>query len=269
MLDISTLPQRAEPNDWSLVFAGRNAVTAMRGTPGSPWTVKEVGNLWGLEPSLAVPVGHWQGRALWAFAIAENQVSQTEQIAVNLYSLLGRVEDNLFHAHGRAYQLLHWARTHRHCGQCGAATGMTEGGRAILCSECAFRVYPRVSPCVIVLVSRGEQLLLAAAAGFQKRFYSTLAGFMEPGESCEQAVAREVREEVGIEVGNIRYFSSQPWPFPSQVMLGFFADWVSGSLALNEEEIEDADWFDANALPPTPPMTSISGQLISHFINSR
>tara|TARA_X000001036_G_C19957427_1_gene512548 strand:- start:57 stop:437 length:381 start_codon:yes stop_codon:yes gene_type:complete len=126
-----------------------------------------------------------------------------------------------------------------------------------------------VSPCVIVLVSKGDQLLLAAAAGFQKRFYSTLAGFMEPGETCEQAVAREVREEVGIEVGNIRYFSSQPWPFPSQVMLGFFAEWTSGSLKLNEEEIEDADWFEANALPPTPPVASISGQLISHFIHSQ
>ena len=105
-------------------------------------------------------------------------------------------------------------------------------------------------------------------AGFQKRFYSTLAGFMEPGETCEDAVIREVREEVGIEVGNVRYFSSQPWPFPSQVMLGFFAEWQSGDLVLNPDEIEDADWFDISAMPPTPPSASISGQLISHFIES-
>ncbi len=269
MLDISLLPQQVEPSDWALVFAGRNSVTALRGIPGSPWTVQQASDLWGLDALTAVPVGYWQGRGLWAFSIAESQVNQTEQIASNLYSLLGRVDDNLFHAHGRAYQLLHWTRTHRYCGQCGSDTALTEGGRAVLCNACEFRVYPRVSPCVIVLVTKGDRLLLAAAAGFQKRFYSTLAGFMEPGESCEQAVVREVREEVGIEVRHVRYFSSQPWPFPSQVMLGFFADWVSGDLTLNEQEIEDADWFDANALPPTPPMTSISGQLISHFINSR
>ena len=156
-------------------------------------------------------------KALWAFSVPETSISQTEQIASNLYGFLGRVEEGLFHAHGRAYQLLHWLDTHRYCGRCGSQTELTEGGRATLCGACSHRVYPRVSPCVIVLVSKGDQLLLAAAAGFQKRFYSTLAGFMEPGETCEQAVAREVREEVGIEVGNIRYFSSQPWPFPSQV----------------------------------------------------
>ena len=119
---------------------------------------------------------------------------------------------------------------------------------------------------MIVLVTKGDKLLLAAAAGFQKRFYSTLAGFMEPGETCEEAVVREVREEVGIEVGNIRYYASQPWPFPSQVMLGFFAEWKSGELELDPEEIEDADWFDATAMPPTPPTASISGKLISHFM---
>jgi NAD+ diphosphatase len=269
VLDISVLPLQPQPNDWSLVFAGRNAITAIRSAPGAPWTVQAVSDQWGVDASTAVPVGYWHGKGLWAFSVPETSISQTEQIANNLYGFLGRVEESLFHAHGRAYQLLHWLDTHRYCGRCGSQTELTEGGRATLCGACSHRVYPRVSPCVIVLVSKGDQLLLAAAAGFKKRFYSTLAGFMEPGETCEQAVAREVREEVGIEVGNIRYFSSQPWPFPSQVMLGFFAEWTSGSLKLNEEEIEDADWFETNALPPTPPMDSISGQLISHFINSQ
>ncbi len=269
MLDISALPAEPQPSDYAFVFAGRNSVTAMRDAPGTPWTVKAITDIWGIDPLLAVPVGYWAGTALWAFSVPENSVSPTEQIASNLYSLLGRVDDNLFQAHGRAYQLLHWLSTHKFCGRCGAQTQITEGGRAILCVDCTLRVYPRVSPCVIVLVSKGDQLLLAAAAGFQKRFYSTLAGFMEPGETCEQTVAREVREEVGIEVGNVRFFSSQAWPFPSQLMIGFFAEWESGSLNLNEEEIEDADWFDVDTLPPTPPMASISGQLISHFITSR
>ena len=102
-------------------------------------------------------------------------------------------------------------------------------------------------------------MLLAAAAGFQKRFYSTLAGFMEPGETCEQAVIREVRG--GYRSDNVRYITA--WPFPSQVMLGFFAEWQSGEIELDPNEIEDADWFDMRAMPPTPPMASISGQLIS------
>ena len=262
------LPTQPSPEDLGVVFAGRNTVTSLRGEPGAPWRVSEICQLWDTPLSGAVPVGQWQGQALWAFSIAEEAVDPGEQIAGNLYGLLGRVEEPLFHAHGRAYQLLHWLDTHRHCGRCGAQTQVAEGGRALLCSQCALQVYPRVSPCVIVLVSKGEKLLLAAAVGFQKHFYSTLAGFMEPGETCEEAVRREVKEEVGIEVGNVRYFGSQPWPFPSQVMLGFFAEWESGELELCPDEIEDADWFDASALPPTPPIASISGQLIRRFIET-
>ena len=268
MLDISVLPTEPQAEDWGFVFSGRNTVTSLRGQPGMPWRLSEVSEQWGVDFADAVPVGRWQDRGAWAFSVPESSINQMEQLTGNLYGLLGRVEDALFHAHGRAYQLLYWLDTHRHCGRCGTLTRAIEDGRAVLCDSCSLRVYPRVSPCVIVLVSKGDKLLLAAAAGFQKRFYSTLAGFMEPGETCEDAVIREVREEVGIEVGNIRYFSSQPWPFPSQVMLGFFAEWQSGDLALNPDEIEDADWFDVSAMPPTPPNASISGQLISHFIES-
>lgn len=268
MLDISVLPTAPKADDWGFVFAGRDTVTSLRGEPGMPWRISEVISQWHVEMSSALPVGHWQGRGVWAFSVPEDSVDLSTQLSGNLYSLLGRVDDGLFHAHGRAYQLLHWRETHRHCGRCGTLTQSIEDGRAVVCESCSLRVYPRVSPCVIVLVNKGDKMLLAAAAGFQKRFYSTLAGFMEPGETCEEAVIREVREEVGVEVGNVRYFRSQPWPFPSQVMLGFFAEWQSGDLALSPEEIEDADWFDVGAMPPTPPNASISGQLIAHFIES-
>lgn len=268
LLNISDMPTQPDPDHWALVFTGRNTVTSLRGEPGAPWQVREVCQMWNKSFSDAVPVGHWQGRALWAFSVSEQDVSPTEHLSGNLYGLLGRVEEPLFQAHGRAYQLLHWLDTHRYCGRCGSTTEFIEGGRSLSCGQCALQVYPRVSPCVIVLVTKGDQLLLAAAAGFQKRFYSTLAGFMEPGETCEDAVRREVREEVGIEVGNVRYFASQPWPFPSQVMLGFFAEWRAGELNPDPEEIEEAGWFEATALPPTPPNASISGQLISHFFES-
>ena len=266
MLAISELPESPQADDWAFVFSGRNTITTTRSAPGTPWRVADVTEEWPVEMSSAVPVGYWQGKGAWAFSVPETDLNPMEHMAGNLYSLLGRVDDSLFHAQGRAYQLLHWIDTHRHCGRCGDATSVVESGRAVLCESCSLRVYPRVSPCVIVLVSKGDQMLLAAAAGFQKRFYSTLAGFMEPGETCEQAVIREVREEVGIEVGNVRYFASQPWPFPSQVMLGFFAEWQSGEIKLDPNEIEDADWFDVGAMPPTPPMASISGQLISLFM---
>ena len=266
VLAISELPESPQADDWAFVFSGRNTITTTRSAPGTPWRVADVTAEWSVEMSSAVPVGYWQGRGAWAFSVPETDLNPMEHMAGNLYSLLGRVDDSLFHAQGRAYQLLHWIDTHRHCGRCGGATSVVESGRAVLCESCSLRVYPRVSPCVIVLVSKGDQMLLAAAAGFQKRFYSTLAGFMEPGETCEQAVIREVREEVGIEVGNVRYFASQPWPFPSQVMLGFFAEWQSGEIKLDPNEIEDADWFDVGVMPPTPPMASISGQLISHFM---
>lgn len=266
MLEISELPTSPQGDDWAFVFSGRNTITDLRSAQGAPWRVGDVVAEWSVDLTTAVPVGYWEGRGTWAFSVPEEHLDPMKHIAGNLYALLGRVEDSLFHAQGRAYQLLHWADTHRHCGRCGTPTSVIESGRAILCDSCSLRVYPRVSPCVIVLVSKGDQMLLAAAAGFQKRFYSTLAGFMEPGETCEQAVIREVREEVGIEVGNVRYFASQPWPFPSQVMLGFFAEWKSGDIELDPNEIEDADWFDAGAMPPTPPLASISGQLISHFM---
>ena len=269
VLDISELPLKPQADDWAFVFQGRNTITSLRGAPGLPWRVSEIDVRWEAHLTTAIPIGHWQGKGAWALSVPEDSISATEQLSGNLYSLLGRVDDAMFHAHGRAYQLLHWRDTHRYCGRCGSATDLVEDGRAVLCGGCALRVYPRVSPCVIVLVSKGDKMLLAAAAGFQKRFYSTLAGFMEPGETCEAAVIREVREEVGIEVGNVRYFASQPWPVPSQVMLGFFAEWQSGELMPNPDEIEDADWFDVDAMPPTPPNASISGQLISDFIERR
>ena len=268
MLDISVLPETPDAGDWGFVFSGRNTVTSLRAPPGMPWRLSDIESMWQDKLSPPVPIGTWEGRAAWALEVPEETLIATEHLAANLYSLLGRVEDPLFHAHGRAYQLLHWQATHRFCGRCGHATHSVEAGRALKCADCSLQVYPRVSPCVIVLVTRGERMLLAAAAGFQKRFFSTLAGFMEPGETCEEAVQREVREEVGIEVHNVRYFRSQPWPFPSQVMLGFTAEWLSGELQPEPSEIEEADWFSIDELPPTPPVASISGQLISAFSSS-
>ena len=267
LLDIIELTSKPEPDDWAFVFSGHNAITPVRRDPGSPWKLCEASSHFLIDVTAGVPLGKWDGKPAWAFSVPEEAVDTTAQISNSLYSLLGRVHDSLFSAHGRAYQLLNWLDTHRYCGRCGTLSSVLESGNAILCSSCSLRVYPRVAPCVIVLVTKRDKMLLAAAAGFKRRFYSTLAGFMEPGENCEQAVRREVLEEVGIEVSSICYFSSQPWPFPSQLMLGFTAEWQAGEINPDPNEIEDAAWYCADNMPPTPPNASISGQLISNFIN--
>jgi NAD+ diphosphatase len=136
------------------------------------------------------------------------------------------------------------------------------------CEPCGTLNYPRIAPCVIVLVTRGEELLLARNANFPRPMYSTLAGFIEVGESVEETLVREVREEVGVEVRNLRYFQSQSWPFPNQLMLGFFAEYAGGEIVCDPSEIADARWFHHRELPMIPPGASVSGQLIRHYIQT-
>jgi NAD+ diphosphatase len=183
-----------------------------------------------------------------------------------LRSLFGRVPDEWMMLAGRALQIVEWDRTHQFCGACGAPTDTHLTMRARVCSPCKVDFYPRIAPAMIVAVERGPELLLARSPHFPPGIYSALAGFVDPGESVEEAVAREVREEVGIEVENIRYFGSQPWPFPNSLMLGFHADYRSGELAIDGEEIEDANFFHVDALPKMfPGRISISQWLIHDF----
>ncbi|SNB64328.1 NAD+ diphosphatase [Arboricoccus pini] len=145
-------------------------------------------------------------------------------------------------AYARA--LANWHRLHRHCGADGALTESIEAGHARRCTHCGRLVFPRTDPAVIMLVTRGDQCILGRSAHFKTGMYSTLAGFVEPGETLEMAVRREVQEEVGIVIGDVRYRSSQPWPFPQSLMLGFRAEALSDDLNIEPDEIEDARWFD-------------------------
>ncbi len=171
----------------------------------------------------------------------------------------------------RSAQLNSWFRNHRFCSRCGTPVSRHRPDFAAHCDACGYQQYPRISPCIIVLVVRqgpeGEQCLLAHAANFNSERYSTLAGFIEAGETAEHAVAREVREEVGIEIKNIRYWKSQPWPFPHSLMLGYFADYDSGKLVPDGKEIVTAQWFDPDRLPHIPPKLSIARELIDGFID--
>jgi len=183
-----------------------------------------------------------------------------------LWSFLGQVDEAIFYLIGRAKQIVEWHRDHQFCGQCGKTTIASENDRSRMCQECNQTYYPRLSPSIIALITRGEEVLLAKNARARGNFYSTLAGFIEPGESIEEAVHREVYEEVGVRIKDLQYYGSQSWPFPNSLMLGFHAEYDSGELVLQEDEIVDAQWFDYRNLPNRPAMFSISGWLIDDYI---
>ena len=196
-------------------------------------------------------LGLLHGRSVWAVDAAGDETPEHGEW-VPLRALYGRIEDDGWVLAGRAQQVVAWDRDHRFCGRCGSAPDPSDADRARVCPGCGLRSYPRLTPAGIMLVRRGDDVLLAHGVQFPGRFYSALAGFVEPGEHLEEAVAREVREEVGIEIDRIRYFGSQPWPFPHSLMIGFTAHWVSGELDPDPAEIVDAGWYGRDDLPPAP-----------------
>jgi NAD+ diphosphatase len=185
---------------------------------------------------------------------------------VALRRLWGTVDEQVWAIAGRAVQIVAWDRTHRFCGRCGAPTQPLAEERARRCLQCQLAVYPRLAPAVIVLIERADgRILLARNANFQEPIYSCLAGFVEPGETLEEAARREVREEVGIELRDLTYFGSQPWPFPHSLMIGFFAHFASGDLHPDGQEIAEAAWFSPTDLPNLPGEISIARALIEDW----
>jgi NAD+ diphosphatase len=220
----------------------------------------------GFDPKLAQYVGALDGED--CFALHVEDVSVPEPWSVQgLRGLFAALGDELFVVAGRAVQLASFAVTHRFCGRCGRPTRPVPGEHSVRCDFDELTFYPRIAPAIIVLVRRGEQALLGRSARFTSGMYSTLAGFVEPGESLEQTLAREVREEAGVEVTNIRYFGSQPWPFPHSLMVGFVADYAGGDIRVDAVEIVDARWFSADDLPGIPPRPSIARKLIDGWLD--
>ncbi|MDP3848113.1 MAG: NAD(+) diphosphatase [Pseudomonas sp.] len=186
-----------------------------------------------------------------------------------LRQLMLQGDASTFKMLGFASQIGTWARQHRFCGSCAGAMQPVAGERAMHCPACAIQHYPRLSPSMIVLVTRGDEVLLARSPRFNQGVYSTLAGFVEAGESVEDCVAREVFEEVGLQVQNLQYMASQGWPFPHSLMLGFHAEYAAGEIVMQAEEIEDARWFALDDLPLLPPPSSISRYLIDLYLARR
>ena len=213
---------------------------------------------------------HYLGQLLdqpcYCLELADDAIAPEGASLLGLREVFGRVADDHFALAGRAIQILNWDRSHQYCGACATPTKLKENERARECPSCGLLSYPRLAPAVMALVRRDQQLLLARSPHFPPGMYSALAGFVDPGESLEQTIAREVQEEVGLRVNNMRYFASQPWPFPHSLMIAFTADYLDGEITPDPSEIEDAQWFKLDSLPRLPSKISISRRLIDSVI---
>ncbi|TDO96007.1 NAD(+) diphosphatase [Marinomonas balearica] len=204
--------------------------------------------------------GTWQDNDVFVCLLGKKPAGLD---SISLRDLLLRETESNFLILSRAQQLAHWNRDHQFCGRCGTKmTTKHDSEHTKICSSCNLRHYPRISPCIIVSIRKGNTILLARSPHMKEGMYSNIAGFVEAGEPLEEAVHREVFEEVGIRVKNIEYVGSQPWSFPHQLMVGFYAEYESGEITPAEGEIESADWFPISDLPLTSSLASISGQLI-------
>lgn len=212
-------------------------------------------------------LGIYRNHGCYSVELTRKEVEGLDASTVSLRDFLGQIPEGLFRLLGRALQINEWYRGHRYCGYCGEPTRLLEGERAMTCSSCGVACYPRLSPCIMALLIRGNECLLARNKQWTRPFFSALAGFIEPGESAEQAVRREVMEEVGLEVGRLEYFRSQPWPFPGQLMIGFFAEYARGEIRVDDIEIAEARWFRVDRLPSIPGEFALSGQLIRAFVD--
>ena len=264
----NTPPEAASPG-LVIVFQSGQLVSDMRSPEPVLLPEHDVGH-GGWQVRQQQFLGLWHGKPLYALEIDESsRLAPMRFQRGHLYQVLGRIDVPLFSLAGRAQQVLAWERDHRFCGRCGSEMTLDQGERAMRCSPCGITNYPRIAPCIITLVTRGEHMLLARNANFPRPMFSTLAGFIEAGESAEETLVREVKEEVGVEVDGIEYFGSQSWPFPNQLMLGYFARYTGGDIVCDPTEIAEADWFHYSDLPPVPPARSISGQLIRAFVASQ
>ena len=252
----SALPANA------LVFAFRGEKILIGGDETTPMLLT-IGDLAASE--LEGPLhylGDYEGTPCVARTLADDTRDLEGLRYAGLRSLFFAIPEPLIAIAGRAFQVIEWDRTHRYCGRCGTPTQTKAGERAKECPRCGYVAYPRVSPAMMALVTRGRELLLARAHRFAPGMFSALAGFVEAGETIEDCIVREVREEVGVEVSDLRYFASQSWSFPHSLMIAFTAEYAGGEIRCDDSEIAEARWFDAAELPSRPPSLSIARRLI-------
>ena len=268
-MDLSSPPpaDREENAYWFVCHRGRLMVSEDPDQPLFPQlpTLRPLG----LGDPGGFFIGYLSGRPCYAVELESEDAVPSGHYLADLRRMLGELDDGLFAMAGRASQLITWYGNHRYCSRCGTAAAAAARDRAMICPACGYAQYPRITPCVIALVTAGDHALLARSARARVPMFSCLAGFMEPGESAEQAVVREVREETAVQVRNLRYHGSQPWPFPHALMLGFFAEHAGGEICVDRDEILEADWWHYRELPLIPPGGSIARELIDSWVGAR
>jgi len=259
-------PEKESKLQYRFLFRQSNLLVKMQ---GDGYTVPTSFDLTFLESKVKSKfyIGSLDGNSCYTASFPEDEAPEGYEF-VGLRQLYRKIDDGMLQAAIRAVQIVTWDETNRFCGVCGTATVKKENEFAKVCPKCGHLAYPRLSPAVIVAVTKGDKLLLARNKNFITGMYSVLAGFVEAGETLEECVKREIREEVGIEVKNIRYFGSQSWPFPHSYMLAFTAEYESGEIQVDDNEIEDAKWFGAEEIPKIPGSLSISRRLIDWFIEN-
>ncbi|AGB03266.1 NAD(+) diphosphatase [Methanoregula formicica] len=211
-------------------------------------------------------LGHQNGVAWYAMEVAADTAVPGSVFYPDIRGLHAILPDNELAVAALAVRIIAFDRTTRFCGLCGSETRQSKEERAKVCAACGQVTYPRMSPAIIVLIRKDDQILLARSPRFPPKFHSVIAGFVAPGETLEEAVRREVREEVGIEIANIRYLGSEPWPFPDSLMIGFVADYAGGEIVIDNNEIVSAGWFDRASLPELPRKMSIARALIDWWL---
>ena len=220
----------------------------------------------GIVPGNYLYMGSYDKLPCYAAEVSEeNEIIEPFSLHPPL-ALLNKIDEDLVRIAGLGNQLVYWSDAHKFCGKCGKITEDKNDERAKICPDCGQIYYPRLSPAIIVAVVRDEKILLAHSHRFPTKFYSVLAGFVEPGENLEECVKREVHEETGIEIRNIKYFGSQPWPFPDSLMVAFTAEYAGGEIKVDGTEIADAKWYAREDIPRIPPSISIARKLIDWFI---
>ena len=214
---------------------------------------------WGLIGSQGAVIGEWLGDPVWLIRENRNEYMGSVRQIIDL-------DSGLFQLAGRGVQLAEFVRSHRYCGYCGHEMHLSNRENACLCARCRQRYYPQIAPCIIVAIRRDDKILLAQHARHRNSIYTVLAGFVEVGETLEQAVAREVMEESSVRIKNLRYITSQPWPFPHSLMMAFMAEYDDGELQIDNNELIDADWFRYDALPQLPPAGTVARRLIEDTV---
>ncbi|KWX69406.1 NUDIX hydrolase [Paenibacillus riograndensis] len=252
---------------WLIYHSGKLLVTENAGITGIPF-VPALDQL-SMAPLRTLYLGTFEGIACFAAQVSAETLEPEGMTFRPLRSLYESLDEDLFHLAGKGIQMLAWDETHQFCGRCGTATELVQTEHSRSCPACGLVSYPRIAPAVITAILKDNRILLAHSPHFVNNMYGLIAGFVEPGETLEDCVQRETMEEVGIKVKNIRYFASQQWPFPHSLMVGFLAEYESGEITVDGEELDHADWFELDRLPVIPSPVSIARKLIDWVVENR